>query len=113
MMMETWIPAVAALFATGVALRLWYTGWRRRRVASRRRVEAPNSSYSSQGVRNHEDRERWRGIDLSKLHPLNRDEVQRLLDVVEAQGIVALSPKDRLFLDNMTLERRSGHARLG
>lgn len=106
--METWIPAVAALVATGVALRLWYTGWRRRRIASRRRVEAPNSAYSSQGVRNHEDRERWGGIDTTKLHPLNRDEVQRLLDVVEVQGIAALSPKDRLFLDNMTLERRSG-----
>ncbi|HVS11660.1 MAG TPA: hypothetical protein VMS76_17465 [Planctomycetota bacterium] len=110
-MMETWIPAVAALVATGVALRLWYTGWRRRRIASRRRVEAPNSQYSSQGVRNHEDRERWGRIDLSKLHPLNQDEVRRLLDVLEAQGIAALSIKDRVFLDNMALERRGGRAR--
>lgn len=111
--METWIPAVAALVATGVALRLWYTGWRRRRIASRRRVEAPNSSYSSQGVRNHEDRERWGRIDLSKLHPLNRDEVRRLLDVLEVQGVAGLSSKDRLFLDNMTLERGSGGGRRG
>ena len=109
--METWIPAVAALVATGVALRLWYTGWRRRRIASRRRIEAPNSQYSSQGVRNHEDRERWGGIDLSKLHPLNQDEVRRLLGVVDAQGIAALSTKDRLFLDNMAVERRSGRGR--
>ena len=109
--METWIPAVAALVATGVALRLWYTGWRRRRIATRRRVEAPNSQYSSQGVRNHEDRERWGRIELSKLHPLNRDEVRRLLDVVEARGIAALSSKDRLFLDNMAVERRGVHAR--
>jgi len=106
--METWIPALAALVATSVALRLWYTGWRRRRVESRRRVEAPNSAYSSQGVRNHEDRERWSRIDRSHLHPLNRDEVERLLEVVEAQGIAALSPKDRLFLDNMTIDRRGG-----
>jgi hypothetical protein len=112
-MMEMWIPAVAALVATGVALRLWYTGWRRRRIAARRRVEAPNSQYSSQGVRNYEDRERWGRIDLTRLHPLNRDEVQRLLDVVDAQGIAALSTKDRLFLDNMALERRSGRPRLG
>ena len=111
--MQTWIPALAALVATGVALRLWYTGWRRRRIASRRRVEGPNSSYSSQGVRNHEDRERWSGIDLGRLHPLNQDEVRRLLDVVEAQGIAALSPKDRLFLDNMTLDRRPGRRRRG
>lgn len=112
-MIETWIPAVAALVATGVALRLWYTGWRRRRIASRRRVEGPNSSYSSQGVRNHEDRERWGRIDLAGLHPLNRDEVQRLLSVLDAQGIAALSSKDRLFLDNMTLERRAGRGRRG
>jgi hypothetical protein len=112
-MMEVWIPAVAALVAMGVALRLWYMGWRRRRIAARRRVEAPNSQYSSQGVRNYEDRERWGRIDLSMLHPLNRDEVQRLLDVVDAHGIAALSTKDRLFLDNMALERRSGRPRLG
>jgi len=111
-MMQTWIPAVAALIATGVALRLWYTGWRRRRVASRRRVEAPNSHHSSQGVRNHEDRERWGGIELSSLHPLNREEVQRLLSVVDVQGVAALTSKDRLFLDNMARgSRREGRGR--
>ena len=109
-MMETWIPAVAALVATGVAVRLWYTGWRRRRIATRRRVEAPNSQYSSQGVRNHEDRERWSRIDLARVHPLNGDEVRRLLDVVEAEGVAALSPRDRLFLDNMSAERRGGQS---
>jgi hypothetical protein len=68
-------------------------------------VEAPNSQYSSQGVRNHEDRERWAGIELGALHPLNRDEVQRLLGVVDADGIAALSRKDRVFLDNMASPR--------
>jgi len=109
--MEMWIPAVAAFVATGVALRLWYRGWRRRRIESRRRVEAPNSYHSSQGVRNHEDRERWGRIDLARLHPLNREEVRRLLDVVDAQGVAVLSPKDRLFLDNMAVERRGGRNR--
>lgn len=109
--METWIPAVAALIATGVALRLWYAGWRRRRIESRRRVEAPNSHHSSQGVRNREDRERWGRIELSTLHPLNREEVQRLLGVVDAQGVAALTPKDRLFLDNMTRPRRGPQGR--
>ena len=109
--MEMWIPAVAAFVATGVALRLWYRGWRRRRIESRRRVEAPNSYHSSQGVRNHEDRERWGRIDLARLHPLNREEVRRLLDVLDAQGVAVLSPKDRLFLDNMAVERRGGRNR--
>lgn len=89
----------------GVALRLWYRHWRRRRIAARRRVEAPNSHYSSQGVRNQEDRERWGDIKMTTLHPLNQAEVMRLLEVVDVDGIKALSGKDRLFLDNMTLPR--------
>lgn len=89
----------------GVALRLWYKGWRRRRIAAKRRVEAPNSHYSSAGVRSQEDRERWGDIRLTALHPINRDEVVRLLDVVDEEGVKALSVKDRLFLDNMTLPR--------
>lgn len=89
----------------GVVLRIWYRSWRKRRLAARRKVELPNSAYSSEGVRNQEDRDRWRRINLRKLHPLNRDEVQRLLDVVDEDGIKAISSKDRLFLDNMTIPR--------
>ena len=88
-----------------VAARFWYRAWRRRRIAERRRVEAPNSHYSSQLVRNQEDRERWGRINMGVLHPLNRDEVQRLLDMVDQEGIKAISAKDRLFLDNMTIPR--------
>jgi len=99
------LPALVLTMMGGVALRFWYQGWRRRRIAANRRVEAPNSHYSSQGVRNQEDRERWGGITLASLHPLNRAEVLRLLEVVDAEGIKALSGKDRLFLDNMTLPR--------
>ncbi len=96
---------IASLCCFVVAMRLSYKRWRRRRLAARRRVEAPNSYYSSQGVRNQEDRDRWGRINLRKLHPLNREEVQRLIQVVDSEGIKALSHKDRLFLDNMTLPR--------
>lgn len=103
--MTTWIPALIIGVGMGVGLRIWYRSWRKRRIAARRRVELPNSAYSSAGVRNQEDRDRWGRINLRKLHPLNRDEVQRLLDVVDQDGIKALSSKDRLFLDNMTIPR--------
>ncbi len=99
------LPAVVFLAIGGVAARMWYRGWRQRKIESQRRVEAPNSHYSSTGVRNQEDRERWGGITLGKLHPLNQDEVTRLLSVVDVDGITSLSPRDRLFLDNMTLSR--------
>lgn len=99
------LSALVTVVIGGVALRIWYRRWRRRRIEARRRVEAPNSYYSSTGVRNQEDRERWGGINLGKLHPLNRDEVVRLLGVVDEDGIKSLSPRDRLFLDNMTMPR--------
>lgn len=104
-MMTFLLPALVVVAIGGVSLRLWYRSWKQRQVAAKRRVEAPNSHYSSTGVRNQEDRERWGGINVGTLHPLNRDEVMRLLDVVDADGIRSLSPRDRLFLDNMTLPR--------
>lgn len=105
--MSSWLPALLAGVILGVGLRIWYRAWRRRRMAARRRVELPNSAYSSEGVRHQEDRARWGRIPLASLHPLNRDEVQRLLDTVDRHGIKALSSKERLFLDNMT------HPRMG
>jgi hypothetical protein len=105
MMSELVFPALLVLIAGGVGLRLWLRSWRQRRIAARRRVEAPNSHYSSLGVRQLEDRERWGRIDVQHLHPINRQEVRRLLDVVDANGVGVLSAKERLFLDNMTLPR--------
>lgn len=103
--MTTWIPALIFAVMGGVGLRFWYRRWRRRRIAAKRVVEQPNSHYSSQGVQNQVDRDRWGGINLPGLHPLNQDEVQRLLVVIDREGINSLSGKDRLFLDNMTLPR--------
>ena len=106
-MMSFILPILIAALVSGFALRMWYKERKRRRIAENRRIEAPNSHYSSLGVRNQEDRERWGDIDLTGLHPLNRDEVERLLDVVDVDGVTSLSPRDRLFLDNMTLPRLS------
>jgi hypothetical protein len=104
-MMSFLFPALAVLVTGGIALRFWYRHWRARKIAENRRVEAPNSHYSSKGVQNQVDRERWGGINLPSLHPLNQEEVLRLLDVVDEDGVRSLSPRDRLFLDNMTLPR--------
>jgi hypothetical protein len=105
MMMEFVFPALVFLIAGGVGLRVWLRQLRERRVAARRRVEAPNSHYSSVGVRQQEDRERWGHIEVQRLHPINRDEVDRLLAIVDADGVSILSSKERLFLDNMALPR--------
>lgn len=104
-MMSFLLPILISVSISVVALRMWYRERRRRKIAENRRVEAPNSVYSSAGVRSQEDRERWGDINLVTLHPLNQDEVTRLLDVVDADGVKSLSSSDRLFLDNMTLSR--------
>jgi membrane associated rhomboid family serine protease len=41
-----------------------------------------------------------RSMDLSSVHELNRDEVNRILDKISAQGVAALTPQERLFLSN-------------
>jgi hypothetical protein len=100
--MKIWVLAVFLAAVAAVGIRLWYRAWRKRRIAARRIVEKPNSFYSSVLVQNQVDRQRWGKVDLSRLHPVNREEVERLLAVADVQGLDALSPKERLFLENMT-----------
>ena len=52
-------------------------------------------------MRERETRHRWHGIDLERIHEINREEVERLLAKVEAVGIHALRPDERRFLDTM------------
>lgn len=103
-MTELMLPALFFI-AVGFGAGLWLLRWRERRTTARRRVEEPNSHYSSLGVRQQEDRERWGRIEFNELHPLNREEVRRLLEIVDADGVGVLSTKERLFLDNMALRR--------
>jgi membrane associated rhomboid family serine protease len=42
--------------------------------------------------------EAWRSIDLSKVHEVNREEVRRLLEKVQMQGLGALTGQERVFL---------------
>ena len=71
-------------------------------VPPRRVVEKPNSHYSSAIVKNQVDRERWGKVNLERIHPVNREEVERLLAVADVQGPDALTPRERLFLETMT-----------
>ncbi len=99
--MAMWIAVASAALIGGIGVRLGYQRWRRRTIAARRVVEKPNSFYASQGVRALEDRERWGAIELSELHPLNREEVARLLDAVAREGVEVLTQRDRVFLDSL------------
>jgi membrane associated rhomboid family serine protease len=42
----------------------------------------------------------WKRVDTTKIHEVNRDEVNRILDKISAKGIASLTPQEKLFLSN-------------
>jgi len=48
-----------------------------------------------------EVRERWEALDLSSLHELNREEVEKLLAQVRGSGVRSLTAAERAFLDRI------------
>ena len=42
----------------------------------------------------------WRKVDRSRIHAVNREEVDRILDKISKSGIASLTPQERLFLSN-------------
>ena len=49
------------------------------------------------------DRDRlanWKRVDVARVHEVNRDELNRILDKINATGLASLTPDERLFLSN-------------
>jgi membrane associated rhomboid family serine protease len=42
----------------------------------------------------------YKAIDRTKIHEINRQEVDRILDKISAQGVGSLTPQEQLFLSN-------------
>jgi membrane associated rhomboid family serine protease len=40
----------------------------------------------------------WNKVDRSKVHEVNREELDRILDKISAQGLASLTPQERTFL---------------
>lgn len=100
--MTTWLPASLFGLVLGVlAARTFYLHMKEKRVAARRRVEAPNSHYDARGVKDQRDHDRWEEIEIARLHEVNRDYVQELLERVRALGVDHLKADERAFLDRM------------
>lgn len=72
-----------------------------KKEGKQRRVEAPNSEYKSKYVMDLEARERWERMDLSRLHEVNREEVEKILAKVRATSVRALTVSERAFMDRM------------
>ncbi len=48
------------------------------------------------------DLERWRKVQLDTLHPINREEYERVMAKVELAGAASLTPDERAFLDRFS-----------
>jgi hypothetical protein len=91
------VTLLAAVLAMAAAARGLALARRRRRRA----VEPPNSHHTWERVREREAHDRWREMPLERIHPINREEVVRLLARVQAAGSGVLRPQERHFLDYM------------
>lgn len=60
---------------------------------------APRGGQVIGGIGNGDPLKRWRDIRLDDLHPINRDEVIRLLQKAQKHGTRSLTPEERATLD--------------
>jgi len=64
----------------------------RRRVVQARRAPTPTSAAT----------ERWKQIQLERLHPVNREEAERVLSKLETRGPGSLTTDEQAFLDRFS-----------
>lgn len=98
--MNTFLVTLLGLEVGALALAL-YLYSKVKRGQKKRRVEAPNSTYKSRYVEDLESFERWQKMDLSRLHEINRDEVEKLLAKARGASARALTSQERAFLERM------------
>jgi membrane associated rhomboid family serine protease len=78
----------------GYAGAFLYLKWLdRKRGEFKRRVEAAPREVVERTLK-------WQAIDRQGVHEVNRDEVNRILDKINAQGIGSLTSQERIFLSN-------------
>lgn len=78
----------------GYAGAFLYLKWLdRARGAFKRRITAPAAEVTQK-------LDSWKTIDRSRIHEVNRDEVDRILDKISAAGIGSLTPQEKVFLSN-------------
>jgi membrane associated rhomboid family serine protease len=69
----------------------------------KRKAAAAQAKPKSSGI---SDLERWRGIRRDDLHQVNRDELDRILDKISANGMDSLTPDERAFLERFASRER-------
>ena len=74
----------------------FYLWWMDRRATAGRRAWQRKVSAPAGTV----DSRRIDAIDLARIHPVNRDEVNRILDKINATGLDSLTGEERTFLSH-------------
>ncbi len=72
----------------------------RRSPAARFRKQAQTPAEASGGSAS--DMARWHRIDRDAMHPLNRDEVDRLMKKIKSMGLGSLTSEERSFLNRFS-----------
>jgi len=99
--MNPWLATTVVLstaIVVGIVRAVMVRLEKRRRA---RTVEKPNSHYTPKLVLDRDARNRWRSIPLERIHEINREEVRRLVNKVEALGVDGLTIRERDFLERM------------
>ncbi len=78
-----------------------YLRWVERRSPARRFRKAVEEATLGAASPGRGELKRWRGVPVNRLHPLNREEFERILDKAESQGPASLSPQERGFMERM------------
>jgi membrane associated rhomboid family serine protease len=60
----------------------------------------PSATSGSRKVKGGPEVSNWRAVDTSRVHEINRDEVNRILDKISGTGIDSLTLQERTFLSN-------------
>lgn len=84
-----------------------------------RRVDAPSEDGQVQDALERsrwllemEAKERWNALDPERLHPVNREEVEVLLQRLDGGSTRSLSDQERAFLDRMVEAERRASGRV-
>lgn len=102
---EGFIPGVAHFIHLGGFLGGWlYCAWldRRTGAARFRRMANPANHAPSLADALAGRIERWNAIDASQLHPVNREELERIRAKLSSQGLGALTEGDVEFLERFS-----------
>ena len=78
----------------GFAGALLYLLFLDRRQGARRFKQAATPRVAESALGN------WRSVDRASIHSVNREEVDRILDKINATGLASLTPQERQFLSN-------------